>query len=259
MSEGILLKFEGEATQGLWLNFVDSIYHALDHVSNLSQGDKDEKHHKKWIIISVHHAAECFLKVILKELDPDDLFINSNSRHRGEINWYPSLSSVIKELKGSHSNSLKKSELKLFDLLETLNSVRNQIIHREIPDDFEPSIAAWSILAMLKIASRRYGFSIEDRFEQSPSIELDVLHQIEYEKFDDYVNFADEVLHEEYPDAYKCFEQCPYCWALSVDGDQCLVCYKEFSKAICPRCNEVLLVDFDEDEPRICMNCNNTF
>ncbi len=58
--------------KGLWLNARNSMYHAFEHFSDLAANHGDKVHHRKWIILSVHHAAECFLKILLKDLDPTD-------------------------------------------------------------------------------------------------------------------------------------------------------------------------------------------
>ena len=46
-------------SDGLWANARDSIKHALDHFWERGRPRADRSHHDKWIVLSVHHAAEC--------------------------------------------------------------------------------------------------------------------------------------------------------------------------------------------------------
>ena len=54
----------------LWKNARDSIFHALEHFSELSLKYSDGPHHKKWIVLSVHHAAEAFCNMLLMQFGP---------------------------------------------------------------------------------------------------------------------------------------------------------------------------------------------
>lgn len=61
----------GRVSSGLWLNARDSIRHALDHFSELTRPkEKESDHHRKWALLSVHHAAECFCNMLLIQLNP---------------------------------------------------------------------------------------------------------------------------------------------------------------------------------------------
>src|SRR5262249_44704084 len=57
-------------TEDLWKNARDSIFHALEHFLELSLGEGEKFHHTKWIVLSVHHLAETFCGMLLKEFDP---------------------------------------------------------------------------------------------------------------------------------------------------------------------------------------------
>ena len=59
------------SAEGLWANGRDSIMHDLDHLSERVRLRVDRQHHDKWIVQSVHHAAEfiCNMRLIQLELD----------------------------------------------------------------------------------------------------------------------------------------------------------------------------------------------
>ena len=69
------MHLDRDDVKGLWYNARNSMYHAFEHFSELAANQGDKDHHQKWIIISVHHVAECFLKILLKELDPTFSFL----------------------------------------------------------------------------------------------------------------------------------------------------------------------------------------
>lgn len=77
----------------LWENARDSILHALEHFTDLSSRHGSEAHHKKWIVLSVHHAAEAFCNMLLKQFDPGNPAFKRNGKDR-----YPSLVPAIGEL-----------------------------------------------------------------------------------------------------------------------------------------------------------------
>ena len=60
----------------LWTNCKDSLQHAACHFEELhdlkmKNGSLEEKtHNAKWAVLSVGHAADCYLKIIAKDLDP---------------------------------------------------------------------------------------------------------------------------------------------------------------------------------------------
>jgi hypothetical protein len=81
------------AGEGLWANGRDSIIHALDHFSERDRPRADRRHHDKWIVMSVHHAAECICNMRLIQLEPNNPLFS----RRGAI-WFPSLSETLREL-----------------------------------------------------------------------------------------------------------------------------------------------------------------
>jgi hypothetical protein len=83
MSDDLLV-----AENGLWANGRDSILHALDHFTERDRARADRHpHHDKWIVLSVHHAAECICNMRLIQLEPDNALFS----RRGAIR-FPSLS-----------------------------------------------------------------------------------------------------------------------------------------------------------------------
>lgn len=79
--------------QDLWGNARDSILHGLQHFAELSAKSGDQDHHKKWIVLSVHHATETFCNMLLKRFDPE----NATLKRNGQDHW-PSLVPAINEL-----------------------------------------------------------------------------------------------------------------------------------------------------------------
>ena len=85
---------------GLWMNARDSIKHALDHFWEREQSRADRRHHDKWIVLSVHHAAECICNMQLVDLEPD----NPVFSRRGSI-WFPSLTKTLDELQRARNEA----------------------------------------------------------------------------------------------------------------------------------------------------------
>ena len=57
-----------ERAEGLTRNCVDSMRHALDHVS-ANYTDEYGSHNQKWAILSVAHATEAFCNLLLLSID----------------------------------------------------------------------------------------------------------------------------------------------------------------------------------------------
>src|SRR5271169_3708550 len=103
----------------------DSIKHALDHFSERGRERSNREHHDKWIVLSVHHAAECVCNMRLLQLEPKSpLFLP-----KGKI-WFPNLSRTLKELQVPLKARLSPAELQLLRLLNQLPEIRNQLMHR---------------------------------------------------------------------------------------------------------------------------------
>src|SRR5262249_2698970 len=129
-------------TEDLWKNARDSIFHALEHFLELSLKEGEKFHHTKWIVLSVHHLAETFCGMLLKEFDPTNAIFK-----RGQQDSWPSLVPEIDELLAQKYRSrLTGGEIRLLDLLRGLNDSRNRIMHGVAPEGLDLSLAAMSIL-----------------------------------------------------------------------------------------------------------------
>ena len=229
--------------KGLWDNAHNSMYHAFEHFSELATTTNQDakRHHRKWIIISVHTAAECFLKILLKELDPTDSYFKDS---KGRVH-FPNLTEILLALrKLEHAGRLSRAEQKLLDLLAELNKTRNEIIHRDFPNDPDASVAAYSMLAMLRAASRRWGIALEALYSQDPPIQTDVVKSIHWKRFDDYNAFIEESLRDEYPEI-KFFHQCPYCGTNAIMRRRCEACLQPMKLKECPSCGEEFYIPSD--------------
>ena len=238
--------------QRLWINAKDSIIHALDHFSMLAHG-KGNHWHEKWIILSVHHAADYFLRMLLKDVDPNDsqrYFSDPSKVYLGKTRY------VL--LKYKDSGKLKSWELKLLDLVGSLNQQRIDIAHRDPSDHLDPTTAAWSILAILRAASRRFDIAPEEIFDQYPPIQREVVEAIHWRHLDEYSAFIEAVLAEEHPET-RFFELCPYCGTHAIYGSRCEGCFEEVSSESCASCGADFYVPSDRqafpDEDYNCPEC----
>ena len=115
------------AAKGLWVNGRDSIMHALDHFAEREHERSDRQHHDKWIVLSVHHAAECVCNMRLLQLEPESLLFSRN----GDI-WFPSLSVTLKQLQVPFNAArLSPAELQLLRLLNQLPDIRHRFCAKE--------------------------------------------------------------------------------------------------------------------------------
>jgi len=155
---------------GLLENGLDYIRHAMDHFSERNCGDGKSEHHDKWIVLSVHHAAECVCNALLIKVEPTcSLF------RRGSGEWYPSLSKSLKQLKSdSNRKNLNSAELQLLSLIEQLPDIRHKFMHRIAPKQVDLSVAAMCLIGILKHLESRYGTDTTDIVWQSPPIETDI-------------------------------------------------------------------------------------
>lgn len=223
-----------KATLNFWDNARDSMLHALEHAAELTETKTNQFHHKKWFILSVHHMAECFLKILLKCVDP-----TASLRREKDGHYHP----VSKLLKCLYANieKLTPPERRILNLIESLEEQRHLIMHRELPDKLDPSVAAFSILAILRTCSRRFGFSVEEIFEQYPPIQNQLVELICWRKIKEYEDFITEALQEEFPDR-RYFHECPYCGLSAIVDGKCICCFTEVITEECPYCEEEILI-----------------
>jgi hypothetical protein len=97
---------------GLWANAEDSLRHTLDHFTERDQTRANRKHHDKWIILSVHHAAESICNMRLLQVEPTKLI-----RPNGSIR-FPSLTDALTAL-GKQENNIRLTlaERRMFILM----------------------------------------------------------------------------------------------------------------------------------------------
>ena len=220
------------AGDGLWANGRDSIKHALDHFSERDRPHADRQHHDKWIVLSVHHAAECICNMRLIELELDNRLFS----RKGSI-WFPSLSDTLKELQVPRiAERLGLAEKKLFFLLGELPDIRHQFMHRISPVRVDVSIAAMCMIGLLKYIERLRGASASDIVWQSPPIEGDVVASIRYTRLQEYGDFVALFLREKYGDRW--LPSCPACDVRAVISAQCEACFMELGTVRCPECDE---------------------
>jgi hypothetical protein len=217
---------------GLWENGRDSITHALYHFGERERERSNTQHHDKWIVLSVHHAADCVCNMRLLGLEPScPLFLR-----KGEIR-FPSLSDTIKRLQlPINAGRLSPAEHQLFFLLKKLSDIRHQFMHRTAPKELDVSIAAMCMIGILKYIERLKGQSASDIIWQSPPIEGDVVAAIRYTRLEEYSKFVALFLHEKYPN--RSLPQCPSCAVQAVVSSTCEACFAEVNSITCSGCDE---------------------
>jgi len=205
-----------KVTKAFTENAYDSIQHAFDYFIELSQGGTSKWHHQKWIIVSTHHAASCLVCAWLKEADPSNKCFKN--REGGES--FPYLENSIKALiKYKNTKHLTIAEADLLCLFGRLNSIRNNIVHRIPPTEFNREViafAAMSIVGIFHTVSRRCGLSFEELFNEYPENRKSIVEALHYSKVEEYCRFIERVLEDKYPLYLR--SMCPSCGTLSVVG-----------------------------------------
>lgn len=219
--------------KGLWMNGRDSIMHALDHFFERGRERSNRQHHDKWIVLSVHHAAECVCNMRLLQLEPDSSLFSRN----GEL-WFPPLSKTLKQLHlPLNSQRLTPAELQLLRLLQRLLEIRHQWMHRTpVEMDVGVSIAAMCMIGLLKYIERLKGETASDIVWQSSPIEGDVVAAIHSTRLDEYGQFVELFLREKY--AERALPECPSCGIEAVVYSICEACFEELDYVRCPETGE---------------------
>jgi hypothetical protein len=218
-------------SDGLWVNGRDSIKHALDHFSERDQPRADRRHHDKWIVLSVHHAAECICNMRLVELEPNNPLFS----RKGSI-WFPSLARALSELQHPRNGArLTPAERQLFVLMGGLPDIRHQLMHRIAPAELDVSIAAMCMMGLLKYIERLRGESAADIVWQSPPIEGDVVAAIRYTRHQQYGDFVALFLREKYGNRW--LPTCPACEVRAVVSTVCESCFTKLGSVECPGCS----------------------
>ncbi len=243
----------------LWSNCKDSLRHAGDHFAELnminSQADPQEKkHHSKWAVISVAHAADYYLRIFLKELDPDCSLLKNPEAYG------PPVSKTIKHLEDNHLDALQDSRKTVIEVIKKVNTQRNKIMHRVTPKDLTEavSVAAWAFFGLLRSFRDEYDIRSDAIVDQSPSIETDSFYLIIRSKHQDFINYVMTSLAESYDPAN--LDICPLCGTLSVLKGSCEVCFQGISTPECSCCGEQCYVPDDSNlahhlELDVCPSC----
>jgi len=216
--------------QGLWENSKDSIRHSLEHFREVAITKDDKAHHQKWAILSVHQAAEAFCNILLLEGSPESIEKDGALR-------FPSLRFTIDRLLADTAKfKLSLGEQRLIQILKELPEVRDQLMHRPLPNALDHSVAAISLLGLLRFSRNRIG-EPASRFEyDSPRIEADVFSTIPYKRVEGYCRLAEELLREEYPAHSLGF--CGNCGTHSILSGHCEICFEEMGWFDCLVCGE---------------------
>jgi hypothetical protein len=244
------MKISNERAKILWKNSRDSKRHALEHFSELSCCNiSQDDHHRKWIILSVHHSAEIFAYMLLKEFDEfNEAFF------RGENHYYPGIEKAINVLFDlKFCQNMTGSEKKLLKLFRKLDGPRNKIIHGEIPEQLDVSIMAMALIGMTRISKHRCGESADDIIDQSPTIRREVVEAVHSSNLEEYSKFIEAFVQEDNRDRY--IDTCPYCGTLAVLDGQCEACFEELEKKECPHCGEQNLHVCGLPIPEVCGSC----
>lgn len=237
--------------ESLWDNARDSVRHALEHFSSLStDGEADSTHNKKWIVLSVHHAAETVAYMLLKEFDENNIAFIKNGNH-----YYPGMERALKAL--LHKNSafpLTQYEKDILGFFRKLSAMRNKLMHGRIPDSMDVSIAAMAIVGISKISKKRCNETADDLYTQYPSIQRDVAESIRGQKLNEYIQFVQNYVTEISDKEWV--PQCPSCAGHTTLHGECEACFEEISKLDCPHCGEeTYIIDsfpFDQDCGECC-------
>jgi len=209
------------ALEGLWRNASDSLGHALAHFSALSS-EGDSFHHRKWIVLSVHHGAEVFVNFLLSSLDP------AHPKVKSRKPYYPSLRPLVAQLlRHRQWNSLAQGERRLIEeFLPPLCDSRDQLMHRPAPKVIDLSASSIALLGLLQVVRRRMGISATAWIDQSPPIEQDVVDSIDWRHLDTYTRLVEEFVEDAFP--AEVIDHCPYCQGLTrTFGTDCEACFSE--------------------------------
>ena len=256
------MAFTTEQREGLLHNSLDSMRHALDHFFELGTLDRTRKesgynlqHHHKWVILSVHHAADCLLQVFLDDLDPASQCLQKRGKLR-----HPSLSRTLRALRRpANTDRLKESEKLFLKLVEDLNKQRNDLMHGTLPETIQPSVAAFLLLALRRVLRTRYAIAEEDFAWWEDDLGQHVMREIHLKHYDLYFQYVERAVAEDNPDRWV--DSCPYCGTLAIPGtaSRCEACFLVIDWIECSSCGTEFahMAHPEGDEPRVCPSCDS--
>lgn len=216
--------------QGLWVNSRDALRHAIEHVRELNENNRHAAHHLKWLVISVHQAAECLCNIFLIQFDPS----HPSLTKKGET-WLPAMSYTAEELlKEPLNQNLTLGERRILALIAQLPAIRNRLIHRTLPDSLDASTAATALLGLLRLVRKHFEDPIPEFESDYPRPEAVVFSAIPYRRVDEYIHLASQLLREEFPT--QDLGCCGNCGVNSIVGRYCEICFEEMDLFECSHC-----------------------
>ena len=108
-------------------------------------------------------------------------------------------------------------------------------------EQIDVSIAAMSMMGLLKYVERFKGVSASDIVWQSPPIETNVISAIRYTRHTEYGDFIAVFLREKHGD--RLLGLCPACAVRGVVASTCEACFTELGKVECPNCEGTAYYD----------------
>lgn len=229
-------------------NIRDSIFHALSHYSEISTDKANAVHHLKWIVLSIHHAVESYLKLILSEVDPEHKLFKK-TKSDGSTH-HPSAAQTIAALLKGDAGAISVIDQKLLQVASGVIKLRDDITHNPTAEIGDVSAAVWTSLVLLRSLALRHKIETKELFDQNPPIEVDVLNLLGWEHHNDYISFVEEALKLEYPDRHD-FKECPLCGAMAVTSLKCEGCFQDVVINECPSCGDEFVCT-PEDEHPVC-------
>jgi hypothetical protein len=237
-----------QIADGLLENARDSIRHAMDHFSERRSRKNDSSHDDKWIVLSVHHTAECVCNALLLHIEPACPLFKGGTR-------YPHLTDSIKRLTSQLLQRPSPAESSLLALLNQLSPMRHEFMHRVVTTKVDVSIAAMCLIGILKHLELRYGTKSSEIVEQSPPIQTDIVEAIRWQKPDEYGKFVEAFLNEKYKNAR--LRQCPSCAVASVISSRCEACFEDIASISCPACDDkVLFIPWERQTGKTSVDCD---
>lgn len=124
-------------------------------------------------------------------------------------------------------SDLTRGERRLIEeFLPPICDLRDQLMHRGVPEHLDVSPVAVALLGLLHVVRRRTGVETRDLYDQSPPVEADVVESLNYRQFDRYNSLIEQLVADYYPPGLV--DHCPYCGAYTrTFGVECQACFSE--------------------------------
>jgi hypothetical protein len=187
---------------------------------------------------------------LLLQTEPTSSVFYPNGKFR-----FPSLTPTLRELQlPGYRERLSAAERQLLVLLGHIPELRNQLMHRIVPEKLEVSITAMCMIGLLKHIELRMGTAASDIVWQDPPMKSDVVAAIRYTHLTAYNQFVGLFLREKYPDRF--LPECPMCGVEAVVGSTCEACFEELDYILCPKCGEpVCFIASEQSRGEVPVEC----